>query len=284
MLKNYFQLTKPGIIAGNIVTCIGGFLLAKNVGFAPSRFIAVVAGSCLIIGGACVINNYIDRGIDSQMKRTAWRKNLTTKISLKQGSVYATGLLACGFGLLALLTNWLTVLVGVIGLLVYVVFYSYMKRRSVHGTLVGCVAGAMPAVAGYTAASDRFNMAALLLLLILTFWQLAHFYAIAIYRLNDYSKSKLPVMPVVKGINTTKTYIYGNIMAFGICASLLSAFHYTGYIFLASILLISLGWLYRGIKLSPQVNDLKWARSMFLYSLIVITALSAGLPLGRLLP
>lgn len=282
-LRAYFYLTKPGIIAGNALTTAGGYLLAARWHIAVLRLAATIVGTSLVIGSACVINNYIDRGIDTRMQRTKWRAKATDQVSTAQASVYAVVLATVGAILLVRGANWLTAAVGATGMLFYVVLYSFMKRRSVHGTLVGCVSGATPLVAGYTAVTGRLNTACVLLFLLMIFWQLAHFYSIGLYRLQEYRSAKLPIMPVVRGAATTKRLIIVNIIGFGVTASLLTAFHYTGFIFLAAIIILTAEWLRRGFTGFKVSNDVLWGRAMFLFSLIVISSLSLLLAVGSTL-
>src|SRR6185369_14389162 len=171
---------------------------------------------------------YMDRSIDGNMKRTKWRHLATDQISLTAAVLYACALVAGGMALLVLGANWLTVGVGLVGIFSYLVLYSITKRRTVHGTLVGCISGATPLVAGYTAVTNQLNTACVLLFALMVFWQLAHFYSIGLYRLKDYSAAKLPIMPVVRGPQLTKQLIGLNIVGFGVCVSLLTTLHYAG--------------------------------------------------------
>lgn len=265
------------------MTCAGGFLLAARGHIHVGNFAATVAGTSLVIASACVVNNYIDRSIDSQMKRTKWRTKVTTQVSLTAGLLYAAGLASIGAVLLLWGANWLTAAVGATGMLFYVVLYSFMKRRSIHGTVVGCVSGATPLVAGYTAVTNHLNTACILLFMLMVFWQLAHFYAIGLYRLEEYRSAKLPIMPVVKGAQTTKQLIILNILGFGATVSLLTLFHYAGYVFLVTMLALTILWLQRGIKGYGVAGDAQWAKGMFRFSLIVISGLSLMLSLGSIL-
>jgi protoheme IX farnesyltransferase len=197
--------------------------------------------------------------------------------------VYGACLGLLGFTILALGTNTLTVLIGLIGLFAYLVPYSIGKRKTVHGTLIGSVSGAIPPVAGYTAVTNRFDTGALLLFTILVLWQIPHFYAIAMYRFKDYKKARLPVWPVVKGMASTRRHILLYIAGFTLACCLLTVFHYTGYIFLISVAGLGLAWLWRGYRLWP-LDDTAWGRKMFLFSLVVTVALAVMLALGPLLP
>jgi len=243
-----------------------------------------MAGTALVIASGCVFNNYIDQGIDLQMARTKKRALVTGKVSDKAAIIYATILGLSGFIILALFTNWLTWLLGVLGLYFYVVVYGFAKRKTVHGTLIGSISGALPIVAGYTAVTGRIDTAAVLLFIILACWQMPHFYAIAIYRLKDYEAAGLPVLPIKKGLTETKWQIVAYIMAFILACQALTYTGYTGYIF--SFVMVILGgiWLFKASQGFKAVDDKIWARNLFFFSLWVILGLDLMLAVGARLP
>lgn len=284
MIKTYYSLTKPGIIYGNVLTATAGFLLASKGHVNFWLLLATVGGTALVIASACVFNNYIDRDIDAKMARTKKRALVSGLVPGRNAIIYAVLLGLTGFLVLAAWTNPLVVLIGVIALFDYVVLYGISKRRSVHGTLVGSIAGAAPVVAGYCAVTDRFDTGALLLFLILAFWQMPHFYAIAIYRFKDYKAAGLPVLPVKRDARTAKIQILLYIIAFVTATSSLTVFGYTGYVYLVVMAIIGLKWLWLGVKGFGTDDDKRWARKMFFFSLVVIVALSVMLSVGPLLP
>lgn len=280
LFKAYYQLTKPGIIYGNLVNASAGFLLASTHHIDIWLLLATLAGTSLIIACGCVLNNYIDRGIDVYMARTKQRALVKGSIPVPAAMIYASVLGTLGFWVLIAYTNWLTVLAGATGLFFYVVLYSFFKRRSVHGTLVGSVSGAMPPVAGYLAVTNHIDSAAVIIFLILVFWQMAHFYSIAIYRFDDYKAAGLPVLPVKKGVKAAKTQILLYIVAFTVTATLFTIFGYTHIIFLLVTVALGLSWMYKGFKGFSTQDNKKWARGMFFYSLIVTLVLSIMLAFG----
>jgi protoheme IX farnesyltransferase len=282
--KTYYQLTKPGIIYGNLMTCAAGFLLASKGHIDFWLLIATLAGTALIIACGCVINNYIDRGIDRKMARTKSRAIASGKVSVRNALTFGVLLGLAGFMILILYVNWLTVLVGAVGLFFYLVMYSIWKRRSVYGTIVGSVSGAMPIVAGYTGASNTFDGGAIILFFILATWQMPHFYSIAIYRFKDYAAAGLPVLPVKQGTMTARVHILCYIVAFITATVALSIFGYAGYTYLAVILLMGLGWFHLAIKGFEAKDVVRWARGMFGFSLLVITVFSILISLDAWLP
>ena len=274
MIKTYFQLTKPGIIFGNVITAAAGFFLASKGDVNWWLFLAAIAGLSFVIASACVSNNYIDREIDEKMARTKKRALVKKSILARNAIIFGVVLGLTGFLVLIVYTNLLTAFIAFIGFFFYVVMYSIWKRRSEYGTIVGSVSGAVPPVVGYCAVTNRFDVGALLLFVILVLWQMPHFYAIAIYRLDDYAAAGLPVLPVKEGIFTAKIYMLFYIVAFIAAALLLSAFGYTGYAYLVAISLLGFMWLGMCIKGFKTGNAKRWARGMFVFSLVIIMLLS----------
>ena len=161
--KAYLMLMKPGIIMGNVITAAGGFALGSKGTFDFGLFLAALLGLSLIIGSACAFNNYIDRTADQKMKRTQNRPLAKGTISLQSATLFAIFLFLSGILVLTLFVNLLTLAIALIGFAVYVFFYSFLKYRSTHATLIGSIAGATPPALGYCAASNHFDMGALLL-------------------------------------------------------------------------------------------------------------------------
>lgn len=284
MFKKYYQLTKPGIIYGNLLTATGGFLLASKKDIHFGLLLAALLGIALVIGSACVVNNYLDRGLDKKMARTKKRAMVSGDISPTSAIIYAMILAVIGFVVLTRFTNLLTVCIGIIGYVDYVVLYAVGKRRSTLGTIIGSISGAMPIVAGYTAVTNRFDVGAFILFLILTYWQMPHFFAIALRRIKDYKAAGLPVLPAIKGARTTKIQIIFYIIALMTAIGLLKAYDYTGWTYLVVMESLGLRWLYMGVKGFKTDEDEKWGRKMFLFSLVIILTLSITLSINVWLP
>ncbi|STQ74216.1 heme o synthase [Hafnia alvei] len=276
MMKQYLQVTKPGIIFGNLISVIGGFFLASKGSLDVPLFIATMVGVSLVVASGCVFNNYIDRDIDKIMERTKNRVLVKGLIAPKVTLTYATLLGLAGVALLYVAANPLAALLAVIGFIVYVGVYSlYMKRHSVYGTLIGSLSGAAPPVIGYCAVSNEFDAGALILLAIFSLWQMPHSYAIAIFRFKDYQAANIPVLPVVKGISVAKNHITLYIVAFMVATLMLSLGGYAGYKYLVVAAAVSVWWL--GMALSgykKAVDDRVWARKLFVFSIVTIICLS----------
>lgn len=269
---------------GNLLNTLAGFLLASTGSVDIGLGLAVLSGTALVIASACVINNYIDRDIDALMQRTRQRALPSGAVSVRAALIYAGILGIAGFSLLLIFTNALTALVGLTGYLAYLALYGWAKRHTVHGTLVGSISGAIPPVAGYTAVAGQLDMGALLLFGILVFWQMPHFYAIAIYRLKDYRAAHIPVLPAVKGIAHTKRHMIAYVAGFTAVAPLLTAFGYTGVVYAMVTLATGLWWLSIALKGRQSKDDEAWARRMFGASLSITMIMLVALSLGSRLP
>lgn len=275
MMKQYLQVTKPGIIFGNLISVVGGFLLASKGDIDYPLFIATLLGVSLVVASGCVFNNYIDRDIDSVMERTKNRPLVRGLIDPKISLVYASVLGIAGMVLLLVAANAVAMLIAVAGFVVYVGVYSlYMKRKSVYGTLVGSLSGAAPPVIGYCAVTNQFDTGALILLLIFSLWQMPHSYAIAIFRFKDYQAANIPVLPVIKGISVAKNHIILYIIAFMFATLMLAISGYAGYKYLIVAAAVSVWWLGMALSGYKTTNDRVWARKLFVFSIVAITSLS----------
>jgi protoheme IX farnesyltransferase len=279
-LKHFIQITKPGIIFGNVLSVAGGFFLASKGHVDIGLFLAAVIGTSLVVASGCVFNNCIDRDIDIKMERTKNRVLVQGLVSVKLALIYATVLGILGVGLLYTQANALAALFAVIGFVIYVGFYSlYLKRKSVHGTLVGSLSGAMPPVIGYVAVSNSFDLAALTLLVMFSLWQMPHSYAIAIFRFNDYRAASIPVLPVKRGIRVAKRHILIYILAFLLATLMLTFGGYAGLNYLAVAAAMGMYWLYMAWTGYKAKDDTVWARKLFVFSIFTITALSVAMSL-----
>lgn len=275
---NYYLITKPGIILGNLITLAAGFLLASKGQIDFALFLVTLIGLALIIASACVFNNFIDRPIDKKMQRTKNRALVTGAIPEKNAIVFAIILGVLGYVILYLYTNLLTVIVAGIGFFIYVVLYSLWKRHTIYGTAIGSIAGAIPPVVGYCAVSNRFDLGALILFAILVLWQMPHFFSIALYHLDDYTAAQMPLLPIKKGALRTKIHMLIYIIGFIGASVMLSLFNYTGDLFLIIVVALGLFWLALCLKGFKSSNDQVWGCQMFRLSLFIITILSCVIP------
>ncbi|MEO8785308.1 MAG: heme o synthase [Candidatus Saccharimonadales bacterium] len=290
-VKRYYSLTKPGVLFGNLITTVAGFFLATGQShhFYGWLFLGLIAGTSLVIAAACVLNNVFDRDIDKLMTRTKKRAVAHGDVAINRATAFSIILLVVGQAILVIYVSWLVAILGLAGFVIYVWLYGAMsKRRSVHGTLVGAVSGAIPVVAGYAAASGHLDIAALLLFIILFSWQFPEFYSIAIYRRAEYRAAGIPVRPVIRGVLNTRRQIFVYTLIFVVASLALTPLGYTGWSYFVVVALMGGYWLRlasQGLskQLSDSVSD-RWAHRMFRFSLITLMSLSLLLCIGPLLP
>lgn len=282
-IKEYYLLIKPGIVRSNLLAAITGFLFASQGSFDWQIFLAVAVGTTAIVASGCVANNYMDRHIDSQMNRTKNRAVVTGRISGKAALVYSAILFIIGFTSLVLLTNILAVIVGVMGFIGYVFVYGYAKRTTIHSTLIGSLPGATPILAGYVAVTGTIDVAAMLLFLSMIFWQMPHFFAIGAYRKKDYTAADLPILPVQKDIIYTKRQVAIYIVLYFTTVVTLVAVGHASITFLIVMGILCLRWIIAAQK-SFSDTTTKWARQIFLQSLIILLIYCVLLSLNHWLP
>jgi len=265
---------------GNLITFAGGFFLAAKGVINFQLFLIAFIGLAFIMASGCVFNNYIDRQIDKKMGRTKNRALVIGLISGCNALLFATLLGVIGNLLLFTYTNLLTAFVADSGLFVYVILYSLWKSRTIYATAIGSIAGAVPPVVGYCAVSNQLDLGALILFAMLVLWQMPHFFSIALYHFDDYKAAGVPVLPVMRGVLRTKIHMIVYIVCFVVTASLLTYFHYTGYLYLSVVVCMGLAWLGLCVKgfFVEDADDQLWGRHMFILSLVLITAICLVIP------
>ncbi|WP_160140999.1 MULTISPECIES: heme o synthase [Cryobacterium] len=284
-LTSYYSLTKPGVLYGNALTAAAGFLLAARGQVDLFLFVVLCVGTTLVIASATVLNNVLDRDIDMVMERTKKRATVTGRVGVRNAVIFSILLFVFGMGMLAAWTNWLVVVVGLAGFLVYVVLYGMLsKRLSIHGTLVGSVSGAAPILAGYVAVSGAIDIGAVLAFLAVFLWQMPEFYSIAIYRHDEYASAGVPVISVVRGIRNTTIQIFVYTVAFVVSTLLLPVFGYVGYVYTTVMGVLGAYWIWLGIVGLRTGDPAPWARRMFRFSLVIILALCLMVSVGPVLP
>jgi protoheme IX farnesyltransferase len=278
--KTYLALTKPGIVLGNLVSVTGAFLFASGGAVDWRQGALAAAGVSLVVASGCAVNNVIDRDIDRLMQRTRSRPMANGALAVPVALVYAALLLLAGLALLWAATQRLLPQALILcGYAVYTGLYSLrLKRSSVHGTLVGSIAGAMPPVVGYCVAHGGLDAAAVLLFAVFCLWQMPHSYAIAIFRAADYRAAAIPVLPLVRGHASAKRHMIAYMLAFLAAAPLLAALG-AGPLYLLAAVVAGGGWLALGIAGLTARDDARWARQVFFLSIAVVTLLSAAMAL-----
>lgn len=283
-IKTYYRMTKPGLIYGNLLTVVGGYLYGAIMRPSISELIGVVIGSWLVMASGTVLNNIHDRKMDKHMRRTKKRALVTGTVKPRQAAIFAVVLFITGITVLITMTNALTAVLGFTGLITYAGFYTYAKPRTMHATLIGTIPGATPVLAGYTAATNRIDVSFWVLLVIMIFWQMVHFYAIAIFRQKDYQAAKVPVITVVHDIFITKVCMTVFVSGYALSILALAYFGYAGLLYLACMLPLAFWWLLVTASGLSTDDDIAWSRKVFFMSLLLLPALCITLGLNAWTP
>ena len=274
-LKDFLALIKIGIVNSNLITVFTGLWLAFQ--FSDRHFlneldilVYTIVGSALIIAGSAAMNNYIDTDIDPLMESKKARPTVTGRF--KPSAVLALAVSFIVIGELFLFSASVSAgLFGIAGVLAYVVLYSmWSKRRHVSNTIVGSISGAIPPLIGWAAVEPTLGTGAWALFLIMFIWQPPHFYALAMKRTEEYRAANIPMLPVIKGFHRTKKSMLAWVVMLFPLPFLLMELG-TGFIILATLL--NIGWLVLAIRGFKVADDLKWAKTMFIYSLNYMTIL-----------
>ena len=270
LIKSYFELTKPKVVMMMLITAIVGMLLASKTLPSLSLILISLLGIGLCASSAATINQIIDRNIDANMARTSERPLPQGNITTLNASIFALILMIAGTTILVLKVNTLTALLTVSSLIGYAFIYTvFLKRATPQNIVIGGLAGAAPPLLGWTSISNSIDPNALLLVLIIFVWTPPHFWALAIYRRDDYAKEAIPMLPVTHGIKFTKLQI----ILYTILLLIVSILPYivlmSGRIYLFSALFLGLFYLYSSIKMY-LTDDEKYPMISFQYSVYYI--------------
>jgi protoheme IX farnesyltransferase len=201
LLRAYLVLTKPQIVELLLVTTVPTMMLAAGGWPDPVTFTAVLVGGGLAGGGASVLNCYIDRDIDQLMRRTKRRPLPANQMTPRAVLIFGLTLAVISVALMALLTNWLATALTAFSIFYYDVVYTlWLKRRTPANTFWGGVCGAAPVVIGWAAVTGTIPPMAWALFAIVFFWQMPHFYALAVKYKDDYARAGVPMLPVVRSM------------------------------------------------------------------------------------
>lgn len=274
-VADFYRLTKPGIVYGNGLHYVAGVLLAATLRWDAVSAIGGLVGVVFVIASACVVNNYLDRTFDAHMQRTQKRPSVTGAISLGSGILLASMLGVAGFATLILTTNWLTVWLGVAAYVLYAFVYTLSKRYTVHHTIIGTIPGALPAVAGYVALTGELDAFAWGLFGLIVAWQLPHFYAISVYRKQEYASAGVPQLASRYTAETMRWIILSTLLLYSMAAVWLAV---TGLMAASALLLVggAVWWAWRAYGSRRHALQL-WARRVFFDSLVLSLILSISM-------
>jgi len=282
----YYALTKPRVIQLIVFCALIGMVLAVP-GWPSWRELRVMALACLgiwlVAGAAAAFNCLIEKSIDARMKRTAWRPTAKGELGDRQTLAFSVLLCALGSGVLYWGVNALTMWLTFATFIGYAVIYTVvLKPMTPQNIVIGGASGAMPPVLGWAALTDAVGPEALILFLIIFLWTPPHFWALALYRVEDYRKSGLPMLPVTHGsVFTRQMVLLYTVLLLAAC---LLPFIYgmSSWLYLVVALVMNGGFCLYAFWLCRDYSDLL-ARKTFRFSLIHLSVLFAALLLDHYL-
>lgn len=278
--RQYSALTKPRVVQ-LIVFCalIGMVLAVPGVPSGPEVVLGLWAclGIWLVAGAAAAFNCLVEKSIDAKMKRTAWRPTAKGELSDRQALLFSAALCAAGSLILYIMVNPLTMWLTFATFVGYAIVYTViLKPLTPQNIVIGGASGAMPPVLGWSSMTGDVGPEALILFLIIFLWTPPHFWALALYRVEDYRKSGLPMLPVTHGNEFTRLQVL--LYTFVLMAACLMPFIYgmSSWLYLSAALVLSVGFIGYAWALWRHYSD-ELARKTFRFSLIHLSALFAAL-------
>jgi|TARA_B110000967_G_C18809375_1_gene522752 protoheme IX farnesyltransferase len=270
IVRNYYELCKPNVVLMMLLCALVGIVLASETLVPLIDIIVPLIGIGLCSGSAAAINQIIDREADAEMDRTDKRPIPQGEISVRNASIFALTIGLLGAAILIFLVNSLTAILTILALGGYAFIYTiYLKRATPQNIVIGGLAGAAPPLLGWASVTNTIEPNALLLVLIIFIWTPPHFWALAIYRKDDYAKQSIPMLPVTHGVAFTKLQI----VLYTIILFLVSLFPYivlmSGTIYLVSALILSSLFLFYSVRLYLSDDD-KYAMQTFWFSIYYI--------------
>ena len=283
--RQYWSLTKPRVVALIVFTAVIGMFLAVP-GLPPLREALLgTLGIWLAASSAAAINQLLDSRIDAQMARTSWRPLVSGTLTARQALLFALVLAALSMTVLVLWVNPLTALLTFFALIGYAVIYTvYLKRATPQNIVIGGIAGAAPPALGWAAVTGQLHPHALLLVLIIFVWTPPHFWALAIFRRDDYARAMVPMLPVTHGVQYTRWQILFYTVLLVLVTVLPWATGMSGLFYLGGALVLGIVFLWYAWHLMDPPDEL-YAMRVFNYSIVYLMALFAFLLLDHwLLP
>jgi protoheme IX farnesyltransferase len=280
-LRQYYELTKPRVVALIVFTAIIGMFLAVP-GVPPlDRALFGALGIWFAAGSAAAINHLIDQRIDAVMARTAHRPLPTGSLNSRQVLLFALALGALSMALLVAFVNVLTALLTFASLIGYAVVYTgWLKRATPQNIVIGGIAGAAPPALGWTAVTGELHPHALLLVLIIFVWTPPHFWALAIFRRDDYARAMIPMLPVTHGVEYTRWHVLFYTILLVVVTVLPWLTGMSGPFYLGGALVLGAAFLYYAIRLLDPPGE-RFAMQVFNYSIVYLMALFAFLLLDH---
>jgi protoheme IX farnesyltransferase len=283
-LRAFLSLTKPRVVSLIVFTAVIGMFLATP-GMVPAPLlVAATLGIALVAGAAAAVNCLVEQGIDAVMQRTRWRPLARGELSAAQTLVFAGLLGGTGLWLLYHFVNVLTMALTAATFVGYAVIYTViLKPATPQNIVIGGASGAMPPVLGWAAVTGQVPIEAMLLFLIIFAWTPPHFWALALYRTDDYAKAGVPMLPVTHGKRYTRLQVLLYTLILFAVSLLPYVIRMSGAIYLFCALLLGGIFISYALRIYLRYSD-RVAQKTFRYSIVYLAALFAALLVDHYLP
>jgi protoheme IX farnesyltransferase len=276
-IAQYWALTKPRVTQLAVFCAVIGMLLATPDLPSWRLVLAATIGIWLLAGAAFAINCLVEREIDSRMARTARRPSAQGEITVPQTLVFSGVIGGLGMWTLYNFVNPLTMWLTFATFVGYAIIYTIILKPSTpQNIVIGGLSGAMPPALGWAAIANQVSMEAWILVLIIFIWTPPHFWALALYRRDDYAKSGLPMLPITHGPEFTRFHVWLYTIALAATSTLPYVVGMSGLIYLASACVLSGIFLWYAWQIYRHYTDII-ARKTFAYSIIYLSLLFAAL-------
>ncbi|HEU4645092.1 MAG TPA: heme o synthase [Burkholderiales bacterium] len=282
--RAFYALTKPRVVSLIVFTAVIGMFLAAPGLVEPRVLLAGTFGIALVAGAAAAVNCLVEQNVDALMLRTRWRPLPSGELTSLQTLVFAGVVGGLGLWLLARYVNALTMWLTLATFVGYAVVYTViLKPRTPQNIVIGGASGAMPPVLGWAAVTGEVTTEAMVLFLIIFAWTPPHFWALALYRTEDYARAGLPMLPVTHGARYTRLQVLlYTLILFGV--SLMPfAIRMSGWLYLAAAVVLGGVFIVYALRIHLAYSD-SLARRTFRYSIVYLAALFAALLIDHHLP
>ena len=278
--RQFYALMKPRVIQLIVFCALIGMVLAVPGVPALSalwQMLVACVGIWLVSGAAAAFNCVVESHIDAKMRRTSWRPTAKGQLSNQQTLTFSAALCALGSWILYIWVNPLTMWLTFATFVGYAVIYTVvLKPLTPQNIVIGGASGAMPPVLGWAAMTGTVGHEALILFLIIFLWTPPHFWALALYRVEDYRKSGLPMLPVTHGSEFTRLQILLYTLVLGAACLLPFMVGMSGWLYLVAAIALSIGFTGFAVALMRNYSD-ALARKTFRFSLLHLSVLFAAL-------
>ncbi|KJH71336.1 heme o synthase [Aliterella atlantica] len=279
VVRSYYQLTKPRIIPLLLITTAASMWIAGEGRVNPLLLLVTLAGGTLAAAAAQTINCIYDRDIDYAMERTRHRPLPAGKVQPRDALIFAIALATISFTLLAVFANLLSALLAMSGIVFYVAIYTHLlKRHTAQNIVIGGAAGAIPALVGWAAVTGTVGWAAWVIFAIVFLWTPPHFWALALMIRDDYAKVGVPMLPVVVGNEqTTKQIWLYSLILIPATFTLIYPLNVSGLVYGVIAASLAIVFIKKAWALLQNPDSKELAKSLFLYSIIYMMLLCAGM-------